>query len=98
MRYANLCWQAEKARLASAAGDLRSMNEAANKMERCGYYKEAWKTFHTVATLQRPTTGRPWKGPRDRVNTLCWRGANAISAMNCVSSTSWPKPPRTSTG
>ena len=74
MRYANLSWQAEKARLASAAGDLRSMTEAANKMERCGYYKEAWKTFHTIATLQRPATGRPWRGPRDHVRTLVLEG------------------------
>ena len=74
MRYANLSWQAEKARLASAAGDLRSMTEAANKMERCGYYKEAWKTFHSIATLQRPTIRRPWRGPRDHVQTLVLEG------------------------
>ena len=70
MRYANLSWQAEKARLACAAGDLRSMTEAANKMERCGYFKEAWKTFHAIATLQYAGSMRPWRGPHDRVTTL----------------------------
>ena len=72
-RYANLSWQAEQASWAAAAGDLRSMTEAANKMERCGYYKEAWKTFHSIA-LQRPTSRRPWRGPRDHVKFLVLDG------------------------
>ena len=70
MRYANLSWQAEKARLAGVNGDLRGMTEAANKMERCGYYKQAWKTFHEIARLQRTLPGRPWRGPHDHVGTL----------------------------
>ncbi|MDA0257843.1 MAG: hypothetical protein O2972_04035 [Cyanobacteria bacterium] len=70
MRYANLSWQAEKARLAGMNGDLRGMTEAANKMERCGYYKQAWKTFHEIARQQRTVPGRPWRGPHDHVRTL----------------------------
>ena len=70
MRYGNLKWHVEKARLALEAGDFRGMTEAANKMERFRYYKEAWRTFHQIAALQHPVPGRPWRGPRDRTETL----------------------------
>ena len=70
MRYGNLKWHVEKARLALQEGDFRGMTEAANKMERFRYYKEAWRTFHRIDTLQHPVPGRPWRGPRDQTDTL----------------------------
>ena len=70
MRFSNLSWHVEKARQAEAESDLISMTEAANKMERCCYYKQAWKTFQAIAMLERPSPGRPWRGPCDRVRTL----------------------------
>ena len=70
MRYSNLSWHVEKARLAEAESDLISMTEAANKMERCCYYKQAWKTFQAIATLEKSKHGRLWRGPCDRVRTL----------------------------
>ena len=70
MRYGNLKWHVEKARIALKEGDFRGMTEAANKMERFRYYKEAWRTFHQIDTLQHPVPGRPWRGPRDQTETL----------------------------
>ena len=70
MRYSNLSWHVDKARQAEAESDLISMTEAANKMERGCYYKQAWKTFQAIAMLERSTPGRPWRGPCDRVRTL----------------------------
>ena len=66
----NLCWHAEQAALARSVGDLRSMRESANKMERFGYYKEAWRTFHQISELENPGSGQPWRGPRQRVEGL----------------------------
>ena len=70
LRYANLCWQAEQARQARATGDLRGMTEAGHKMERFGYYKEAWRTLHQAALLQQPPEHRLWRGPRDNARVL----------------------------
>ena len=66
----NLCWHAEQAALARSVGDLRSMRESANKMERFGYYKEAWRTFHQISELENPGAGEPWRGPRQHVEGL----------------------------
>ena len=66
----NLCWHADQAALARSIGDLRSMRESANKMERFGYYKEAWRTFHQISELENPGSGQPWRGPRQRVEGL----------------------------
>ena len=74
MRFSNLSWHVEKARQAEAESDLISMTEAANKMERCCYYKQAWKTFQAIAMLEKPSPGRPWRGPCDRVRTLVVEG------------------------
>lgn len=70
LRYANLSWQAEQARQAQAVGDLRGMTEAGHKMERFGYYKEAWRTLHQAALLDQPTDHRLWRGPRDDAQVL----------------------------
>ena len=70
MRYANLSWHAQQVRLAQAEGNLRGMQEGANKMERFGYYKEAWRTFHLIACMEGPRSSRVWRGPRDQTETL----------------------------
>jgi len=68
--FKNLCWHADQAALARSVGDLRGMRYSANKMERLGYYKEAWRTFHQISELENPGSGLPWRGPRQRVERL----------------------------
>ena len=48
MRYGNLKWHVDTAQECIDKQDHQGAIEAANKMERAGYYKEAWRTFHRV--------------------------------------------------
>jgi len=87
MRYANLSWQAEKARLAGVNGDLRGMTEAANKMERCGYYSRPGKP--SMRSRRRNALRRAGLGEAHAITSepSCWISAIATWVMSCGSCT-----------
>ena len=70
MRYGNLKWHVDTAQECIDKQDHQGAIEAANKMERAGYYKEAWRTFHRVFLSTERSPLKIWRGPKDPCRTL----------------------------
>lgn len=70
MRYGNLKWHVDTAQECIDKQDHQGAIEAANKMERAGYYKEAWRTFHRVFLSKERSPLKIWRGPKDPCRTL----------------------------
>ena len=70
MRYGNLKWHVDTAQECIDKQDHQGAIEAANKMERAGYYKEAWRTLHRVFLSKERSPLKIWRGPKDPCRTL----------------------------
>ena len=70
MRYGTLKWHVDTAQECIDNQDHQGAIEAANKMERAGYYKEAWRTFNKIFVSTANPAQKIWRGPQDPCQTL----------------------------